>query len=224
MSASADSLTTKGEVHRVGRRLSLDRRDGIAFVGLLAAILLAYCSLWLYQYAYLDDYFWLDLSRRSPADLFGPQIVQGRPLNGVILQKVFSLAGTIAALRWVRALILCEMAVLGWMLYRALRRGGWNWTEAALLGALACFLPALQVYAAWADSVAVPLSAIAACAAALLTGRALDDLRRGAWMLIAAAGLMLVSATIYQPTAMVFWPVAAIDLLGSEGKKRTWLR
>ena len=225
MSAPADSLVKTGDGFAAPRRVALDGRDVGVFLGLLAAVLLAYCCVWTMQYAYLDDYFWLDLSRRSPADLFGPQIVQGRPLNGLILQQVFSHAGTISGLTRVRALILVETAAFGWMLYRALRNAGWHWIEAALLGALACFLPAIQVYVSWADSVAVPLSAIAACAAAMLTGHALDKLQKRSWMLVAAASLMLVSATIYQPTAMLFWPVAAIDLLGKrERQNRPWLR
>lgn len=189
-----------------------DRRDAGVFLLLLAGLFLTYCTVLIWPYAYLDDYFWLDLSTRLPGDLYEALAVQGRPLNGLILRWVFSHAGGIGGLRWVRALTLAELSAMAWMFYMAVKWNGWSRTTAVLLALMASSLPAVQVYAAWATSVPIPWAGMLACVAAILTGWAVDDLQRRWTAALPAAVLLLASATIYQPAAMIFWPVAALDL------------
>jgi len=98
------------------------------------------------------------------------------------------------------------------MLYLAMRRAGWERPRAIALGVMAGVVPAMQVYVAWATSIGNPISGIVACGAAMIAGFSQDRLR-SRWPLLPVSAIMvLVSATIYQPTAMVFWPVAAVDL------------
>jgi hypothetical protein len=190
---------------------ALNWRDALVFILLLAALFGVYWSVLAFKYAYMDDYFWLDVSVKLPADVYGDQAVQGRPINGLILQWVFSHAGGIDGLWRVRALTLVEMAGMGWMFYWALFRCGWGRPAAGMVAGLACIVPPMQVYAAWATSVAIPLSGILACGAAIFAGWVQDHRR---WKLLPLASLLvLASATIYQPTAMVFWPLAAADVL-----------
>ena len=197
-----------------------DRRD-IGLLLLLVAILLAvYSSTLFIPYAYLDDYFWLDQSVNRPGDMYEALAVQGRPLNALILQSVFSHAGGLPGLWRVRLLTVAELAVMGWLFYLAIRWNDWPRWPAFALAVMACTVPAMQVYAAWATSVPIPFSGIAAICAAILVGWSLDDAHRRWPALPAAAGLILVSATIYQPTAMIFWPVAALDLFRRNGDRK----
>jgi hypothetical protein len=212
MTALSDRVEPRTRILQPQR---LDPRDLLVLPLLIAGMLLIYWVVLLIPYAYLDDYFWLENSVRHPLDVFIDQAVQGRPLNGYILPWVFSHAGGLAGLWRVRAATLVEMGALGWMFYLAVRRAGCEMRQAVLLAVLACMVPAMQVYAAWATSVANPLSGILACGAALMCGWAADAPRRRWPGLAAAAGLLLTSATIYQPTAMIFWPVAAVDLFAA---------
>jgi hypothetical protein len=200
------------ELIRPRETAGLDRRDLLALPALTAAVMLVYWVVLAIPYAYLDDYFWLEVSVSHPTVVYDDQAVQGRPLNGYIMPAVFRRAHGLSGLWRVRALTLAGIGGMGWMFYLALRRAECDQRQAGLLALLACVVPAMQVYAAWATSVANPLSGILACAAALVCGWALDDPRRRRPGFVAAVAMVLGSATIYQPTAMVFWPVAAIDL------------
>lgn len=202
----------------------LDRYDALAFFSILLGLLIVYGSVILISYAYLDDYFWLDLSSQNPQELFKRLMVQGRPLNGWILQWVFSRARTIAGLRGVRALTIGEMALMGWTFYLAFKRARFDRVAACLLAGLACLVPAMQVYAAWATSVPIPWSGILAITSALLTAWTLDHTQRRWPVLPVVVAMVLASATIYQPTATVFWPVAALDLFRPENRPSLWRR
>jgi len=191
---------------------------------LLLVLLLAYCPTFFRPYAFVDDYFWLDLSHHDPADVFRRLAVQGRPLNGLILRFVFQQATAISSLTWIRGITLAGLADMGWMLYLAMRFNGWRRSTALLAAAMACCLPGIQVHAAWATSVPVPLSGILACKAAILAAWAQDRIRRRWPMLIVASLLVFAAMTIYQPTAMLFWPVVALDLLRRECQTRAALK
>jgi hypothetical protein len=224
MTVAADVQNPLQQQRRLIGPAGLDRRDGLVFLLLLVGLCSVYVSVLSQQYAYLDDYFWLDMSVKHPAEMFADQAVQGRPLNGLILPHIFQHAGGLAGLWRVRALTLLGIAGMAWMFYLAAKRAGWPGWQAAAMALLAGTVPAVQVYAAWGTSVVNPLSAICACAAALIVGRTLDDPSRRRLRLAAAALLMLASATIYQPTAMVFWPIAALDLFRPEHIRTLWRR
>ncbi|HUB24516.1 MAG TPA: glucosyltransferase domain-containing protein [Tepidisphaeraceae bacterium] len=194
-------------------------RDAGAGVFIFAVLLFAYLNVVRIPYAFMDDYFWLNLSLRSPADVVGFLGAQGRPLNAVILRAAFQMAGRVANLRWVRLATIVESAAMGWAFYFAVRRGGWKRFPAAVLATLACLTPSVQVYIAWATSVPLPWSGLLAIMAALVTWRAIDRGSRP-WVGYGGAAILLaISAIIYQPTVMMFWPVAALDLFRREREK-----
>jgi hypothetical protein len=224
MTLAPDLLNRQDRHIRLESARRLDRWDALVFLLFLAGLCVVYFSVLWFQYAYLDDYFWLEMSVKHPAEMFADQAVQGRPLNGLILPHIFQHAGGLAGLWRVRGLTLLGIAGMGWMFYLSAKRAGWPRWQAAALAEMACMVPAVQVYVAWATSVINPVSGICACAAAMLTARALDEPSRRRTRLGAAALLVLASATIYQPTAMVFWPIAALDLFRVENKRTFWRR
>jgi hypothetical protein len=210
---------TVGEpiAHRADRnvsppaRPSLDCRDLLVLPILFAGLCIVYSSVVLIPYAYSDDYFWLDNILLKHWHIYPGLAAQGRPINALILQWVFRQSGGLAGLPWVRLLTITEMSGLCWLFYLAIFRSGWSRINSALLAALACMMPALQVHTMWATSVPVPWSGICAVAAGLLTGWCNDDARRRWPGLIVAAVLLWIAVIIYQPAAMMFWPVAALD-------------
>ena len=197
--------------HRNDAAAIFDRRDGIAFLSLLGALLVVYAGVLLLPYAFLDDYGWLDLSLYSPGEIYPALAAQGRPLNAIILRFAFQQAGGLGGMQWVRLVTVAGLAGMGWMFYFAASRAGWGRSRAALLAGMACVVPSTQVYAAWTTSVPIPFSGILAGTAAVLTGWAMRHRRR--WPALAISpGLIVLSAAIYQPTAMVFCAVGALDL------------
>jgi hypothetical protein len=185
----------------------------LAFVAILAVLLIAYSSVIFVKYGYMDDYFWLNLALRHPGEIFPPQATQGRPLNALILRAAFGLIHGIDGLRWVRLLTIVEMTGLAWMFYMAMLRAGWKPLPSALLAMIVCLTPSVQVYIAWATSVPIPWSGMLAAAAALLTGWICDQFKRRYPLLILPAIFLFLSLIVYQPSGMIFWSFAAIDIL-----------
>ena len=167
----------------------------------------------LVPYGFLDDYYWLDLSTRAPIWIARRLLVQGRPLNGWLLYHLFHSAKAISNLAWLRWLTITGLAAMAHLLYRALRDAGWPKAIAFFTALAACTLPSCQVYAFWTTSVPIPLGGICAILAAMLVKRNVNSPSSSRVALILPAALMLVAATIYQPAAMIFFPIAALDLL-----------
>ncbi|HUB24760.1 MAG TPA: hypothetical protein VL992_04970 [Tepidisphaeraceae bacterium] len=219
MTVARPTKESKEETKPRHSRLRLDRHDGLALLALLAGLFIVYSSILLIPYAYSDDYFWLDNILLKHWHIFPGLAAQGRPINALILQWVFRQSGGLGGLAWVRALTITEMAGLGWLFYIALVRCGWGRVNSCLLAGLGCTMPAFQVHTMWATSVPVPWSGICAVAAAILTGWSCDRWP-GRWPgLIAAAILILIASSIYQPAAMLFWPVAALDSFSGRDEK-----
>jgi hypothetical protein len=196
--------------------LRLNRRDALVFACLLGGLLIVYSGVILIPYAFADDYPWLWRVVTHRPDIYARLAVQGRPLNALILRFFFRQARNLAALRLVRAASVCEIAVMGWLFYRAVLRTEASVVCAALMGGLACIVPGMQVYAAWADAVPIPLAGIAAAGAALLAGWAMDAPERRGVAFVLVPLLLAVSAAIYQPAMMVCIPIAAMDLFDRE--------
>ncbi|HTW96007.1 MAG TPA: hypothetical protein VMD30_14490, partial [Tepidisphaeraceae bacterium] len=170
------------------------------FLALLAALFAIYSTTLLLPYAYLDDYSHLYNVFAHPLGEFKSLADQGRPLNGLILLAVFRHIGGLPGMWKARALTLIGLACLAWIFHAALRANGWR-TGAFLFTIILCTVPAVQVYAAWATSVQIPLAGICAVTAALVAALAVENLRHRWPVALAAAALMLIAATIYQPAA-----------------------
>ena len=196
----------------------IERLDALVLLLLVGGMLAVYsCALFI-PYAYSDDYPWLWRVLAHSATVYPRLAAQGRPLNAVLLQRLFRQAGNLAALRYVRTISVIEITGMGWMFYLAALRGGVERVTAAILGGMACLVPAVQVYAAWTNAVPIPLACILAAVAAMMTGWAMDRWR-GRWpAFILAPILLMVAASIYQPAVTVFLPLAAMDSYQEEGK------
>ncbi|HZC29313.1 MAG TPA: glucosyltransferase domain-containing protein, partial [Gaiellaceae bacterium] len=181
----------------------------------VGATLAAYLPVVIIPYAFEDDYWILGATH----GLGGRPVWQtasagGRPLQGLLLMGIFSVVPDIDSLRLVRLVSVVGVALLGVLVYVALRRSGisrWLATAAALS---VVTLPSFQVYASWAVLFEAPFAAILAglawlCASSALGGERRALLVRGAL----AAGLLFTALLIYQPAAMFFWVFAAIDVL-----------
>jgi hypothetical protein len=211
MAATLMSQSPAAEGSLAQPEIRLDRRDALVLLLLLGGLLAVYAGAVLLNYAFLDDYSLLDGSLYDPQYIYEGLAAQGRPLNGLILRAAFQLAGGIGNLRWVRTATIVGVAVMGWMFYLAASRAGWGRPRAAMLAGIACVLPPMQVYVGWTTCIPVPIAGILSAAAAIITGWALDRPGRWPWLIVPPI-FIAVSASIYQPMAVVFCPVAALAI------------
>lgn len=173
-------------------------------------------------YAFSDDYsiLWMAVSR-EPSAQFGKNILDanaigGRPLAGLLVDGLFSAAGAIENLRFVRLIAVVGLIAFGLLLHWALTRSGVKSTVAALIALLVCTVPAFQVYTAWAVLFFASLAALLAGGASLLVVAATDGPRQVMVdRLVGAVTFLFAALLIYQPPAMFFWVFFAVALIGA---------
>lgn len=189
------------------------------FLSLYAPLLLVYSACLAFVYGYTDDYFYLRDALRHFHRIIAVCVKQGRPIDGIILNLLFSHLPHVEYLGLVRFVGISCVAVLAYTIFVAMVRAGWSKRLAWPVALAAGTLPAMQLYAAWAIESPIALGGAAAGCAAMLAAAAIDAPRRGAMLLrIGAAVLMFcVAVLFYQPVAMLFWMFFAIDFLRPSG-------
>jgi hypothetical protein len=194
------------------------------------AILGMFTSVLTIVYAFSDDYPVLAITNGlGPSPWFGRSIIDttaagGRPFAGLLDDLVFSAAGTIDNLRYVRFIAVLGIVALALLLHWSLMRAGLTRIPAALIALLVCSMPAFQVYASWAVLFNVPYAALLGGGASLLAVAAADAPRHLLLdRIIGATAMLLAALLIYQPAAMFFWVFLAIALVGAAHEsKRPW--
>jgi hypothetical protein len=182
-------------------------------------------------YAFTDDYPILSIADGlGPNPWFGSSIIDtvatsGRLFAALLDKLVFSAAGTIDNLRFVRLLAVLGIVGLAFLLHWALVRSGVKRTFAALIAVLVCSMPAFQVYGSWAVLFNVPYAAILGGGASLLAVAAVEAPRDlVADRLAGAIAMLVASLLIYQSAAMFFWVFLAVALIGAAHDERRALR
>lgn len=186
-----------------------------SLTALLALVSLCYLPVLVASYGFSDDYPVLAQTLRGnprPADL---KAGEGRPLLALLTTLVFSALGGVSDLRYARLIGVVGIALLAWALERALLRAGWGRLESFLLAFGLVTTPPFQVYAAWAVTSFYPLAALLAGVACRLADAGASGAAR-LGRLAAAATLLALAVTIYQPAAMFYWVFVAIALFGKE--------
>jgi len=199
-----------------GSRATLVKRPW----GLLAGLAIPLITFGIYlpvivvPYATADDFDSLAAGHGFFENLWHDSFQNGRPLGGVLEFPAFTFAPDIASLRLVRLVSVAGIALLGLLLYRALRRSHMNrWVSTAAVISIIS-LPSFQVYAAWTTAFISSYAAILAGLSSLVATAALDARFRGAALRLAASSALLFSALLtYQQMAMFFWVFAAIAIL-----------
>jgi hypothetical protein len=182
---------------------------------------LAYIAALVVPYAFADDYSYLGdkfLGTLWEKDLIH-QIQWGRPTMEFLLQVAFGLMRDIGDLRYLRLVGVIGVALLAWMLYRALLAAGLTRVRALLAPFFICAMPPFQVYVGFAVTAVTVFATLLGGAALLMADRALDTwqaaapLRRQPLLLgLGAIALFTLGLSLYPPAAMVFWVFAAIQL------------
>jgi hypothetical protein len=197
------------------------RAHAAALGGYLAVFLLAYAPALVVPYAFADDYAYLgdSLQGHLSQSEVALQIQWGRPTVGFLLQLAFGLMRDIGDLRYLRLVGVIGVALLAWLLYRALLAAGLARAWALVIPLIICAMPPFQVYVGFAETALNVFAALLGGVALLTADRALDTWQRTEhqrWLSLllglAAVGLVLLGLTLYPPATMVFWVFAAIRL------------
>ncbi len=173
-----------------------------------------YGALLFIPYGFGDDYLYLAASvTGNLRDVVYPIVAGGRPVYALLLRLAMPEMSHVSDLWALRLDSLLGITLLAWVLYQTLLRAGLPWIIAWITPLFIVMLPAYQVFAGWSITAFFPFSAVLAGMAVIMADRAFQasGLRRYAEGLGAVA-LLLVSVSLYQPTAMVFWVFAAVVL------------
>ena len=162
-----------------------------------------------------DDYSNLREAHEEPRTVVKFCASHARPIYGWLLQSTYGQTATVQDLQWMRFAASLLLGALSLVSFRGLRALGWSFSTSLCFAILVSLIPSAQVIAGWA--VGWPYAATALLAfggfftveGALSIGMSAGTSRAvGQWTV--AIGLMVVSALIYQPSALFYLvPLAA---------------
>ena len=162
-----------------------------------------------HPYGLRDDYSNLREAHEEPGTILKFCASHARPIYGWLLQATYGQTSSVENLEWTRLLATLLIGATSLVMFRGLRSLGWSINSSLCFAILLGLMPSAQVIAGWAVGwpyAATALLAIAgfftvegAMAVGLSAGvgRAMSQ-----WLL--ALGLMVVSALIYQPSALFY--------------------
>jgi hypothetical protein len=200
----------------VGRRRSaLGVRAWLLTATLFLVPLLTYWPATFHDFGLRDDYSNLREAHEEPGKVVKFCASHARPIYGWLLQATYGETGTVQELQWMRFGASLLLGAISLVSFRGLRALGWSFNSSLCFAVLLALIPSAQVIAGWAIGWPYAATALLAFGAfftvegALNTGASAGPRRAvGQWMV--ALGLMVVSALIYQPSALFYVvPLAA---------------
>lgn len=176
---------------------------------LMLVPVLAYWPATFHDYGLRDDYSNLREAHEEVGKVLEFCASHARPIYGLLLQATYGQIGSVQNLQWLRLLASLLLGAVALLSYRGLRALGWSANTSLCFAVLLGLLPSSQVIAGWAVGWPYAASALLsfggffAAEGALSTGtRSGVGRALGQWT--AALGLMLISALIYQPSALFY--------------------
>jgi hypothetical protein len=183
-----------------------DRRHGIGIrAWMLTALLflvplVPYWPATFHEYGLRDDYSNLREAHEEPGTVLKFCASHARPIYGWLLQTTYGQTSSVQNLQWLRFAAVLMLGAISLVMFRGLRFLGWSYRSSLFFAMLLALVPASQVIAGWALlAIAGFFTVEGALQVALSAGRARAA---GHWAL--ALVLMVVSALIYQPSALFY--------------------
>jgi hypothetical protein len=188
----------------------------LPFFALLGVLFLCYAPVLRFDYGFCDDFYYLARSLRTDDWLIATMreaLLQGRPVDGLLLDLSFLCLHTVSGLVILRAVGIIGAACVAICAYKLLLQTGWPRTQSLCLAVCFVTIPAFQVYISWAVAASHVFPGVGAFLAVVLAERGIRKAGRSRALLLFAAGVcMFFSIGLYQPSAMFFWLFAAIFL------------
>jgi hypothetical protein len=190
-------------------RISARIRAWLLTAVLFLVPLVAYWPATFHDYGLRDDYSNLREAHEEVGKILQFCASHARPIYGWLLQATYGQTSTVQNLQWLRFVAALLLGAISLVSFRGLRAIGWSINTSLCFAVLLSLVPSAQVIAGWA--VGWPYAATALLAiggfftveGALALGlRAGIGRAVGQWTV--ATGLMVVSALIYQPSALFY--------------------
>ena len=171
--------------------------------------LIAYWPATFHDYGLRDDYSNLREAHEEVGKVVKFCASHARPIYGWLLQATYGQTSSVQNLEWMRFLAAVLLGAISWVCFRGLRAVGWSSNTSLCFAVLLALAPSAQVIAGWAIGWPYAVTALLAVGGFFtVEGALVLGLRAGVGRAIGqwavAIGLMLVSALIYQPSAMFY--------------------
>jgi hypothetical protein len=200
------------------RRSAVGVRGWVLIAFLFLMPLVAYWPATFHEYGLRDDYSNLRESHEEAGKIVTFCASHARPIYGWLLQATYGQTSSVHNLEWMRLGASFLLGALSLVLLRGLRALGWSFGAALVVALLVPLVPSAQVMAGWAVGwpyVATALPAVGAFFAAetalSMTAGTATFRRMTQWLV--ALGLMVVSALMYQPSALIYIVFMAAGLI-----------
>jgi len=190
-------------------------RAWVLTLALFMVPLLAYWPTTFHDFGLRDDYSNLREAHEEIGKVVKFCASHARPIYGWLLQATYGQTSSVQNLQWMRFIAALLLGALSLVTFRGCRALGWRFGPSLSFAILLALVPSSQVIASWAVGWPYAATALLAVAGFFTAEGALSvGLRSGLgravtqWLL--ALCLMVVSALIYQPSAMFYVvPLAA---------------
>ena len=193
----------------------IDRRAGLGLrAWLLTALLflvpvVTYWPSTFHEFGLRDDYSNLREAHEEPSTVIKFCASHARPIYGWLLQATYGQADSVADLKWMRFGAALLLGALSLVSFRGLRALGWSFNSSLCFAMLLALTPSAQVMAGWAVGWPYVATALLSVGAFFsvdggLTLHANGARGRAIGQWLVAAGLMIVSALIYQSSALFY--------------------
>ena len=198
-----------GAVVAVERRDALGLRAWLLTAMLFLVPLVTYWPATFHDFGLRDDYSNLREAHEEPGKVIKFCASHARPIYGWLLQSTYGQTDSVQDLQWMRFAASLLLGALSLVSFRGLRALGWSFSTSLSFAVLLALIPSAQVMAGWAVGWPYVATALLAFGAfftvegALTVGLSAGPGRAvGQWLV--ATGLMVVSALIYQPSALFY--------------------
>jgi hypothetical protein len=171
--------------------------------------LVAYWPATFHDYGLRDDYSNLREAHEEVGKVLRFCASHARPIYGWLLQATYGQTSSVQNLQWLRFVAALLLGAISLVSFRGLRAVGWSINTSLVFAILLSLVPSAQVIAGWAIGWPYAATALLAIGGFFTVEGALAlGLRAGVGRAVGqwavALGLMVVSALIYQPSALFY--------------------
>jgi hypothetical protein len=198
-----------GHVATVDRRRRLGARAWVLTAILFMVPLITYWPATFHDFGLRDDYSNLREAHEEPGTVVKFCASHARPIYGWLLEATYGQTSSVQNLQWMRLFASLLLGAVSLVMFRGLRALGWSFNTSLCFAVLLSLVPSSQVIAGWAvgwpyaATVLLAVGGFFTVEGALAVGlRAGIGRATGQWLL--ALSLMVVSALIYQPSALFY--------------------
>ncbi len=190
-------------------RVSLRVRAWLLTVVLFLVPLVAYWPATFHDYGLRDDYSNLREAHEEVGKVLQFCAADARPIYGWLLQATYGQTSSVQNLQWLRLIAAVLLGAISLVGFRGLRAVGWSVNTSLCFAVLLSLVPSAQVIAGWAVGWPYAATALLAFGGFFTAEGALAlGLQAGVGRAVrqwsVAWGLMLMSALIYQPSALFY--------------------